>query len=63
MKDEMVEKYAEYAIDLGIQNEMDTEINMSPEGKMRRKAVRDKDEAEKRFKDFSRKKQMQNEGT
>ena len=32
----MVEMYGAYAIDLGINNEMDTELNMSPEGKLRR---------------------------
>jgi hypothetical protein len=39
MKHPMIEKYGAYAIDLGIQNEMDTELNMSPEGKLRRKAL------------------------
>lgn len=39
MKHPMVERYGEYAINLGIQNEMDTELNMSPEGKLRRKAL------------------------
>ena len=30
---------------------MDTELNMSPEGKLRRKALYQKDEADKRFKE------------
>lgn len=36
MKNSMIEKYGSFAIDLGINNEMDTELNMSPEGKLRR---------------------------
>ena len=51
MRHAMIEKYGAYAIDLGIQNEMDTELNMSPEGKLRRKALYQKDEADKRFKE------------
>lgn len=39
MKHESIERYGEFAINLGIQNEMDTELNMSPEGKLRRKAL------------------------
>ena len=39
MKHAMVEKYCDFAINLGINNEMDTELNMSPEGKLRRKAL------------------------
>jgi len=31
---------------------------MSPQGKLRRKALRDKDEAEKRFLEFSKKNKM-----
>jgi hypothetical protein len=38
-KHALVEKYGSYAIDLGINNEFDTELNMSPEGKLRRKAL------------------------
>ena len=38
-KHPMVEKYGSFAIMLGINNEFDTELNMSPEGKMRRKAL------------------------
>jgi hypothetical protein len=34
---------------------MDTELNMSPEGKMRRKALYQKDEAQKYFDEFSKK--------
>lgn len=56
MKHEMIEKYGEFAVELGIQSELDTELNMSPQGKLRRKALRDKDEAEKRFLEFSKKK-------
>ena len=55
MKSAVVEKYGQYAIDLGIQNEMDTELNMSPEGKLRRKALYQKDSADKRFADFGKK--------
>lgn len=36
MRHPMIEMYGAYAIDLGINNEMDTELNMSPEGKLRR---------------------------
>lgn len=43
MKHAMVEKYGEFAINLGIQNEMDTELNMSPQGKLRRKALYQQD--------------------
>ena len=39
MKHPMVEKYGAFAVELGINNEMDTELNMSPEGKLRRKAI------------------------
>lgn len=39
MKHPMVEKYCDFAINLGINNELDTELNMSPEGKLRRKAL------------------------
>jgi len=35
----MVELYGAFAIDLGINNEMDTELNMSPEGLLRRKGL------------------------
>lgn len=48
MKHPMVEKYGEMAIDLGVNNEMESELNCSPEGKLRRKALKDKDEAEER---------------
>jgi len=47
MKHHLIERYGEFAINLGIQNEMDTELNMSPEGKLRRKALYQKDEANK----------------
>lgn len=43
LKYPLVELYGEYAIDLGIQNAEDTELNMSPEGKLRRKALHDKE--------------------
>ena len=52
MRHALVEKYGAYAIDLGIQNEMDTELNMSPEGKLRRNALVAKEEADKRFEEF-----------
>jgi len=57
LKNPLVEKYGEFAIDLGINNEFDTELNMSPEGKLRRKALYQKDLADKKFEDFSKKKQ------
>lgn len=55
MKHAIIERYGEFAINLGIQNEMDTELNMSPEGKLRRKALYQKDEAQKQFEEFSKK--------
>lgn len=54
-KHPMVEKYGAYAIDLGINNEMDTELNMSPEGKLRRQGLIDKDNADKYFEEFTKK--------
>jgi hypothetical protein len=36
MKNSTIEKYGAFAIDLGINDEMNTELNMSPEGKLRR---------------------------
>ena len=36
------------AIDIGINNEMESELNCSPEGKFRRKQLKDQDEAEER---------------
>lgn len=36
MKHPMIEKYGAFAINLGIMNEMETDLNMSPEGKLRR---------------------------
>ena len=55
MRNALVEKYGAYAIDLGINNEFDTELNMSPEGKLRRKALAQRDLADKKFEDFSKK--------
>ena len=55
MKHPIIEKYGAYAIDLGIQNEMDTELNMSPEGKLRRKALEMKDQSDKKFDKFGKK--------
>ena len=55
MKHPLIERYGEYAIDLGIQNEMDTELNMSPEGMLRRKALHQKEQADKYFEEFSKK--------
>ena len=55
MKNPMVEKYGSFAIDLGINNQEDTELNMSPEGQLRRKALQQKDLADKKFEDFSNK--------
>lgn len=56
LKYPLVELYGAYAIDLGIQNADDTELNMSPEGHMRRKALRDKEIAQKQLEDFRNKK-------
>lgn len=39
MKHPVIERYGAFAITLGINNEFDTELNMSPEGKLRRKAL------------------------
>ena len=55
MKDAIIEKYGSYAIDLGINSEMNTELNMSPEGKLRRNTLVAKEEADKRLEDFSKK--------
>ena len=55
MKHPMVEMYGSYAIDLGINNELDTELNMSPEGKLRRKGLQDKVDADKYFEEFTKK--------
>ena len=55
MKDAIIEKYGAYAIDLGINSEFNTELNMSPEGKLRRKTLVDKEEADKRLDDFGKK--------
>jgi len=55
-KHALVEKYGSYAIDLGINNEFDTELNMSPEGKLRRKALVKKEEADKKMDEFRKKK-------
>lgn len=56
LKYPLVEIYGEYAIDLGINNADDTELNMSPEGMQRRKDLRDKEMAKKKFEEFSAKK-------
>ena len=56
LKYPLVEIYGEYAIDLGINNADDTELNMSPEGMQRRKDLRDKELAKKKFEEFSAKK-------
>ena len=42
MKHPMTELYGSFAINLGINNLLDTELNMSPEGKLRRKGLEDK---------------------
>ena len=48
----MIELYGTFAITLGINNEMDTELNMSPEGHLRRKKIQDKIEASKKQEQF-----------
>ena len=55
MKDAIVEKYGSYAIDLGINSEMNTELNMSPEGKLRRNTLVAKEAADKRLEEFGKK--------
>ena len=52
MKHPLVERYGAFAIMLGINNEFDTELNMSPEGKLRRQALYEQEMAEKRLSDF-----------
>ena len=47
---------------LGINNEMDTELNMSPEGKLRRKQIQDKIEANRKQEEFRRKQIEAREG-
>jgi hypothetical protein len=47
MKHPLIEKYGAFAINLGILNEMETDLNMSPEGKIRREALYQKDIADK----------------
>jgi hypothetical protein len=54
MRHPVVEKYGGFAINLGINTEMNTELNMSPEGKLRRQALVDKDEADKKFENFGK---------
>ena len=39
MRGELVERYGAFSIDLGLNNEMDTDLNMSEAGKIRRKAL------------------------
>lgn len=63
MKHHLIERYGEFVINLGIQNEMDTELNMSPEGKLRRKALYQKDEANKQFEEFKKKYQSTDQET
>ena len=55
MKNAMVEKYGEFAISLGLNNEMDTELNMSPEAKLRRQALYQKEKADEMFENFNKK--------
>jgi len=61
LKYPLVELYGAYAIDLGIQNADDTELNMSPEGHLRRKALRDKEMAKQHFENFSKAKNQPKE--
>lgn len=56
MRYPLVEIYGEYAINLGINNVDDTELNMSPEGMLRRKALYEKEQAKKHFEEFRAKK-------
>ena len=63
MKHHLIERYGEFVINLGIQNEMDTELNMSPEGKLRRKALYQKDEANKQFEEFKKQLQSSDQGS
>ena len=45
LKQTDVELYGQYAMDLGLQNPEDTELNMSPEGMERRKALKENQDA------------------
>ena len=52
MRHPIVEKYGAYAIDLGIQNTMDTNLNMSAAAALRRAALVAREDADKRFEEF-----------
>jgi hypothetical protein len=62
LKYPLVEIYGEYAINLGINNPDDTELNMSPEGMLRRQALRDKEQAKKNFEEFAKQKEPKQQG-
>ena len=55
MRHELVERYGAFSIDLGLNNEFDTDLNMSDAGKIRRKALYQADEAKKAFEKFANK--------
>ena len=55
MRGELVERYGAFSIDLGLNNEFDTDLNMSEAGKIRRKALYQADDAKKAFENFSNK--------
>ena len=48
MKHPDIERYVEYTVKLGLQDENNVDINMSPEGKLRRQKIR---KAEIKYKD------------
>jgi len=54
MRHELVERYGAFSIDLGLNNEFDTDLNMSEAGKIRRKALYQADDAKKAFENFSK---------
>jgi hypothetical protein len=59
MKTALVEKYGEFAISLGISNEQDTELNMSPEAKLRRQQMYQREKAEELLEQLSKPKTEQ----
>ena len=49
MRHELVERYGDFSIKLGLNDEMNTYLNMSAAGKLRRKELYDADDAKKAF--------------
>ena len=59
MKQPMLEKYCDLTLKLGLTNEMETPLNMSPEGKNRRQTMYQKEKAEKYLEEFANKRKGQ----